>query len=64
VRLAVFDVQGRRVALLRDGILAAGSHTFNWDGTDDHGRAVARGLYFARLECAGSTRTIKMSLAR
>jgi flagellar hook assembly protein FlgD len=32
-----------------DGELAAGRHQRLWDGTDDQGRSVASGIYFARL---------------
>lgn len=49
VRLAIHDVSGRQVRVLQDGDLAAGSHHRLWDGTDDQGRAVAAGVYFARL---------------
>ncbi len=53
VRLAIHDVSGRRVRLLQDGELVAGAHQRLWDGTDDQGRSVAAGVFFARLD-AGS----------
>jgi flagellar hook assembly protein FlgD len=49
VQLAIHDVSGRQVRTLMEGTLTAGRHTQIWDGTDDHGRAVAAGMYFARL---------------
>jgi hypothetical protein len=48
-RLEVVDVTGRRVALLADHVLAAGSHTFVWGGRDAGGTPVAAGTYFVRL---------------
>lgn len=55
VRLAIHDASGRQVRLLQDGDLAAGRHHLPWDGTDEQGRSVSAGVYFARLE-AGADR--------
>lgn len=49
VRLEVLDVQGRRVALLANGVLAAARYVRGWDLRDDAGRAAAPGVYLARL---------------
>jgi uncharacterized delta-60 repeat protein len=49
VELAIFDVAGRRVRKLHDGVVEAGRHQRFWDGRDDGGRAVAAGVYHARL---------------
>ncbi|MBI5169986.1 MAG: hypothetical protein HZA61_10895, partial [Candidatus Eisenbacteria bacterium] len=54
VRVRLFDVSGRQVRVLADRTFAAGEHTLAWDGADDGGRAVARGVYFARIEYAAS----------
>ncbi|MCB9463852.1 MAG: hypothetical protein H6682_09230 [Candidatus Eisenbacteria bacterium] len=53
VDLAIFDVSGRRVRTLASGELSAGAHEVAWDGTDESGRRVASGTYWARLEAAG-----------
>jgi spore coat protein A len=54
VRLDVFDVSGRLVATLVDGLRAAGPGTIDWDGRDRTGNAVASGLYLYRLSVEGS----------
>ena len=54
VNLAIHDISGRRVRLLVHGALGAGRHQQLWDGTDDQGRAVVAGMYFARLEAGAS----------
>jgi predicted outer membrane repeat protein len=64
IALAVFDLRGRRIATLRDGPAAAGTHRVVWDGTDDAGLAVAAGIYYARLAHAGRHHTAKMTLVR
>src|SRR6185503_3190457 len=50
--LAVFDVRGRKVAVLLRGNLA-GSTSLRWDGRDRNGRTLSGGIYFARLLSAG-----------
>jgi hypothetical protein len=53
IELALFDIGGRRVRTLVDGALAAGRHTFTWDGRGQAGEKLAPGVYVARLEGAG-----------
>ncbi len=64
VRLVVHDVAGRRVRTLVDTRLGAGEHAVRWDGRDDAGRAVASGVYFARLRAGADTRTRRMVLLK
>ena len=52
VRLAVYDVAGRRVRELVQGERAAGRHDVPWDGRDDAGRSVRAGSYRYRLDLA------------
>jgi endoglucanase len=60
VRLAVFDVAGRYVRTLVDSRRDEGRHAVTWDGRDEHGRAVAAGVYFVRLSAAGEAETQKI----
>lgn len=48
-RLELFDLSGRRVRTLVEGVLAPGSHSTTWDGRDQRGNAVGLGVYFLRL---------------
>jgi hypothetical protein len=48
-RLAVFDLAGRRVSTLREGLLPAGSHAASWNLAGDDGARVAPGLYLVEL---------------
>ena len=61
VQLTVHDAAGRRVATLLDGVRPAGSHTVSWDGTDDAGRPLARGIYFVRLAVPGHVEARKVT---
>ncbi len=53
VRLALYDVRGRRVRTLVDESRLAGIHRVAWDGRDEHGGGAAAGVYLARVESAG-----------
>jgi len=65
VRLAVFDVLGRRVAMLHDESTEPGAYALRWDGTDDAGRPLASGIYFARLVGAGRQQSVtRLTLLR
>jgi len=55
VSLAVFDAQGRVVRTLVHQDAAAGTFRATWDGLDDAGQALPRGLFFARLTAGGKT---------
>jgi len=58
--LAVYDVQGRVVRVLRDGLQPAGRQVVRWDGTDPLGNRLPSGVYFYRLESGGRRAVHKM----
>jgi hypothetical protein len=57
VSLVVYDVTGRQVKTLYNGILEAGSKTLTWNGQDDNGRIVSSGIYFYQLKTAEFVKT-------
>lgn len=59
VRLDVYDVRGRRVALLLDEVRTPG-----WREAVLDGRGLASGLYLVRLETGGRVLTRRISRAR
>jgi flagellar hook assembly protein FlgD len=56
VTLEVYDVAGRRVAILLDRHMDAGAHVAHWDGRTSDGERAASGVYFYKL-AAGDERT-------
>jgi subtilisin family serine protease len=48
-RVDLFDVSGRRVAVLYNGTASAGRTTLAWNGRDADGQSLRQGAYFARL---------------
>jgi flagellar hook assembly protein FlgD len=49
VSLGIYDIGGREVATLVEGMIEAGSHTYAWDGRLATGARASDGVYFARL---------------
>ncbi|UCG43072.1 MAG: T9SS type A sorting domain-containing protein, partial [candidate division WOR-3 bacterium] len=64
VSLQVFDASGRVVRTLISGRRAAGTYTTTWNGKDDAGRKLARGIYFVRLKTLSEMTKTKTILAR
>lgn len=65
VRLGVYDLAGRCLRLLRDGVEEeAGSHRVRWDLRDGSGGEVGSGIYLYRLESESGTLTRRLALIR
>ncbi|GJM43788.1 MAG: hypothetical protein DHS20C21_06300 [Gemmatimonadota bacterium] len=64
VTLAVFDLQGRRVADLADRAFSAGGHTVPWDGRRADGSPSATGVYFVVMQSEDYRQTQKVTLTR
>ncbi|MBN2291425.1 MAG: T9SS type A sorting domain-containing protein [Pirellulales bacterium] len=62
VTLRIYDVSGRFVRTLVDGLQTAGRKTVVWNGRDDRDRSVVSGVYFYRLQAPGYEKTLKMVL--
>jgi hypothetical protein len=59
VRLTVFDLKGREIATLEDGIMPAGRHSASLDGKN-----LKSGVYFYKLQSEGATITRNMLLVK
>jgi hypothetical protein len=59
VRLAVYDLMGKEVAVLVDGIQAAGNHQAQFAGTN-----LTSGIYFYKLQAGDQVFTKKMTLVK
>jgi len=65
VDLRVYDVAGRLVRVILDGVPSeAGPHTAVWDGRDGRGARLASGVYMCRLEVDGEMLTRRMVLLK
>ena len=53
INLSIYDVSGRLVRKLREGLHRPGIFTVAWDGCDQRGKRAASGIYFCRLMVKG-----------
>lgn len=61
VRLEVFDLSGRRLAIVVSGRIEAGHHELRWSPRESV-EGIAPGLYFARFSVPGMTRMVRIVL--
>jgi hypothetical protein len=64
VTISVYDVTGRRVAVLLNEDIEPGTSSVRWDGRDDAGVEVASGTYFVRMAVGSELFEKKMTLLR
>ena len=64
INIGVYDVAGRCVRSLHQGVLEAGPHVFDWDAKNEAGLRVASGTYIYRLEMNGQTQTKKVMILK
>ncbi|HVP38870.1 MAG TPA: FlgD immunoglobulin-like domain containing protein [Candidatus Saccharimonadales bacterium] len=61
-RLEVFDVAGRRVRMLLDGLAPMGHSDFLWDGRTQAGARAPAGSYYLRLSTGAGARVARVTL--
>ena len=64
VQVAIFDVQGRKVATLFEGRLSAGERDLSWHGQRDTGESVASGIYTCVLTKGQTCQSTKLLLIK
>ena len=62
--LEVYNLNGQRVRMLKEGLLDAGPHQVEWDGTAGNGQPLAAGVYLVRLRAQGGVAVSMVALAR
>jgi hypothetical protein len=63
-RLEVISINGRRVRMLVNGVVDAGTHVAIWDGKNAEGQDAPSGIYFYRLVTNDTEVTKKMMLLK
>jgi hypothetical protein len=64
VRVDLFDVRGRRVRLVHDGLLAAGVHALALDVSAAGGIPLPAGVYFVRAAIGGDSASRRIVVVR
>ncbi|MCD6161320.1 MAG: immune inhibitor A [candidate division Zixibacteria bacterium] len=62
--LEIYDIMGRKVKVLVNENLHAGTHQIKWDSTDNSGDRIASGIYFYKLTQGKNTITRKMVMLK
>jgi hypothetical protein len=64
VFIDVFNVSGRKIRSLYNGIQSPGQHEIRWDARDDRGRQVSSGIYLFKVHVNGKQQTAKALLLK
>lgn len=60
ISLEIYNILGRKITALHEGVLPAGTYRYLWDGNSDGYGQAASGVYFYRLKAGGFSQTRKM----
>jgi hypothetical protein len=60
----IYDVCGRHVKQIQNGVLEPGFHEIKWDGTTRYNREVSSGIYFVQVSREGESISRKVVLVR
>lgn len=63
-QIAVYNVKGRLIKIIKDSYLQKGNHNVCWDGTDSRHKPVSSGIYFACIKTENSSSAVKMQLLK
>ena len=64
VVITAYDIRGRSVAQVFEGMLPQGPNAVMWDGLSDSGQELPSGIYFFRFEAGKFAATRKAMLVR
>jgi hypothetical protein len=64
VSLVVYDVLGRKMRVLVNGVQTPGKYSVTWNGRDEFGNPVSSGIYIYQIRAGGLVSMKKMVLMR
>jgi len=64
VDLVVYDVMGRLVRSVVEGVVQVGVHRVSWDGKDRDGRKVSSGIYLVKLSSPDQSKMARLIVVR
>ncbi len=62
--VTIYNLKGQAVRNLLQGTVSPGPQNLVWDGRSNDGRALATGIYMARVRLADQSKTVKMTLVK
>jgi len=60
VRVDIYDMTGRCIHTLKEGLRSKGTHTLKWTAKDENGNKLPGGIYFARMSAGNKVSNTKM----
>jgi len=63
-KLVIYNTKGQKVKTLINKTMSGGTHTVNWNGTDEMGNSVSSGIYMYRLQSDEFSSNRKMILMK
>jgi hypothetical protein len=60
----VYDLSGRQLKILAQGVMSGRQQTVTWDGRDEHGVPLAAGVYFIRARSGSQVSNLKLAVLR
>jgi hypothetical protein len=63
-KVSIYNIKGQKISTLSDSFLDKGYHNFRWNGKDSSEKQCSNGIYFVRVEQAGSIKAHKLTLVR
>ena len=64
VTISIYDLMGRKVRTLVNGVQNAGYRTVMWNATNDMGRLVSAGVYIYSIQAGDFVQNRKMVLMK
>lgn len=64
VTVRLYDLLGRQIRVLDEGLRDPGMHVTRWDGSDEVGHPVAGGIYFYRIQAGSFVDNRRLALIR
>ncbi|MBN2541668.1 T9SS type A sorting domain-containing protein [bacterium] len=64
VLISVYDLSGRKVIDLENGVKESGEHSIVWNGINEEGKDVDSGIYFCRIATKQLTKTNKIVIVK
>ncbi|HEY9186698.1 MAG TPA: T9SS type A sorting domain-containing protein [Ignavibacteria bacterium] len=64
LKMVIYDILGREIIVLADGLYYPGNYSFIWNGKDNSGNILSSGIYFCYVTYGNQKKIIKMNLLK
>jgi len=64
LKIVIYDILGREIIVLANGLYYPGNYSFVWNGKDNSGNILSSGIYFCYVTYGNQKKIIKMNLLK